>query len=118
MLGEIDLSVGSMSGLSSAIVGVLWVNAGWPVAAAIAVALLCGIAVGLLYALLYNRVGMPSFVATLAGLLALLGCSCISSAPAAALTCPTPLRWCGFGQLLVMPGWFSHLMALLPGWRS
>jgi D-xylose transport system permease protein len=33
MLGEIDLSVGSMSGLSSAIIGVLWVNAGWPVAA-------------------------------------------------------------------------------------
>ena len=30
MLGEIDLSVGSMSGLSSALVGVLWVNMGWP----------------------------------------------------------------------------------------
>ena len=28
MLGEIDLSVGSMSGLSSAILGVLWVNTG------------------------------------------------------------------------------------------
>ncbi len=34
MLGEIDLSVGSMSGLASAIVGVLWVNAGWPLAGA------------------------------------------------------------------------------------
>ena len=73
MLGEIDLSVGSMSGLASAIVGVLWVNAGWPLAGAIAVALACGVAVGLVYALLYTRVGMPSFVATLAGLLALLG---------------------------------------------
>ena len=30
LLGEIDLSVGSMSGLSSAIVGVLWVNSGLP----------------------------------------------------------------------------------------
>ncbi|WP_406808557.1 ABC transporter permease subunit, partial [Klebsiella aerogenes] len=69
MLGEIDLSVGSMSGLASAIVGVLWVNAGWPLAGAIAVALACGVAVGLVYALLYTRVGMPSFVATLAGLL-------------------------------------------------
>ncbi|MDQ6191732.1 hypothetical protein M3O75_21220 [Klebsiella pneumoniae] len=64
MLGEIDLSVGSMSGLASAIVGVLWVNAGWPLAGAIAVALACGVAVGLVYALLYTRVGMPSFVAT------------------------------------------------------
>ena len=32
LLGEIDLSVGSMSGLASAILGVLWINLGWPVA--------------------------------------------------------------------------------------
>ncbi len=51
MLGEIDLSVGSMSGLASAIVGVLWVNAGWPLAGAIAVALACGVAVGLYFLL-------------------------------------------------------------------
>jgi D-xylose transport system permease protein len=114
MLGEIDLSVGSMSGLSSAIVGVLWVNAGWPVAAAIAVALLCGIAVGLLYALLYNRVGMPSFVATLAGLLALLGLQLYILGPSGSINLPYASPLVRFGQL-VMPGWFSHLMALLPG---
>ena len=73
MLGEIDLSVGSMSGLASAMLGVLWVNQGWPVAGAILAALAVGAAVGALYALLFNRLGMPSFVATLAGLLALLG---------------------------------------------
>ena len=73
LLGEIDLSVGSMSGLASAILGVLWINLGWPVAGAILVALAIGAAVGALYATLFNRVGMPSFVATLAGLLALLG---------------------------------------------
>ena len=33
MLGEIDLSVGSMSGVASALVGVLWVNQGLPVPA-------------------------------------------------------------------------------------
>ena len=38
MLGEIDLSVGSMSGFASALVGVLWVNSGWPVVGAILVA--------------------------------------------------------------------------------
>ena len=32
MVGEIDLSVGSVSGFASALVGVLWVNQGWPVA--------------------------------------------------------------------------------------
>ncbi|WP_159865034.1 MULTISPECIES: sugar ABC transporter permease [unclassified Raoultella] len=115
MLGEIDLSVGSMSGLASAIVGVLWVNAGWPVAAAIGVALLCGITVGLMYALLYNRVGMPSFVATLAGLLALLGMQLYILGPSGSINLPYASPLVRFGQLMVMPGWFSHAMALLPG---
>ena len=39
MVGEIDLSVGSVSGFASALVGVLWVNSGWPVALAIVAAL-------------------------------------------------------------------------------
>ena len=30
LLGEIDLSIGSMSGLASAVIGVLWVNTGLP----------------------------------------------------------------------------------------
>lgn len=115
MLGEIDLSVGSMSGLASAIVGVLWVNAGWPVAAAIGVALLCGIAIGLIYALLYNRVGMPSFVATLAGLLALLGMQLYILGPSGSINLPYASPLVRFGQLMVMPGWFSHTLALLPG---
>ncbi len=73
MVGEIDLSVGSVSGFASAMVGVLWVNQDWPVAVAIVAALTVGMAIGLVYALLFNRLGMPSFVSTLAGLLAVLG---------------------------------------------
>ncbi|MCP6133712.1 sugar ABC transporter permease, partial [Klebsiella pneumoniae] len=100
--------VGSMSGLASAIVGVLWVNAGWPLAGAIAVALACGVAVGLVYALLYTRVGMPSFVATLAGLLALLGMKLYILGPSGSINLPYTSPLVRFGQLLVMPGWFSH----------
>jgi len=70
MVGEIDLSVGSVSGFSSALLGVMWVNNGWPVAVAIIVALVLGAAIGALYSFLFNRFGMPSFVSTLAGLLA------------------------------------------------
>src|SRR5690606_25995837 len=73
MLGEIDLSVGSMSGLASAMVGVIWVNMGLPLPVAIGGALLAGLVIGFLYATLYTRLGMPSFIATLAGLLAILG---------------------------------------------
>ena len=72
MLGEIDLSVGSMSGLASAILGVFWVKMGLPVAVAILVALAAGAFMGFVYATLLNRFGMPSFVSTLSGLLAML----------------------------------------------
>lgn len=115
MLGEIDLSVGSMSGLSSAIIGVLWVNLGWPVAGAIGVALVLGALVGLAYALLYNRLGMPSFVATLAGLLALLGMQLYILGPSGSINLPYISPLVRFGQVMVMPDWFAYLMALVPG---
>jgi D-xylose transport system permease protein len=115
LLGEIDLSVGSMSGLSSAIIGVLWVNAGWPVGGAIIVALLVGAAVGALYATLYSRLGMPSFVATLAGLLALLGLQLYILGPTGSINLPYASPLVRFGQILVMPAWLSHVLALVPG---
>ncbi|BCH30852.1 ABC transporter permease [Mesorhizobium sp. L-8-10] len=115
MLGEIDLSVGSMSGFASALVGVLWVNSGWPVAGAIAVAILAGIAVGALYAFLYNRLGMPSFIASLAGLLAILGMQLYILGPTGSINLPYASPLVRFGQILIMPAWLSHLLALVPG---
>src|SRR3954468_5828562 len=47
LLGEIDLSVGSVSGLTSAILAVLNVSHGWATVPAIVVALLVGAAIGL-----------------------------------------------------------------------
>jgi D-xylose transport system permease protein len=73
LVAEIDLSVGSMSGVASAILGVGLTQLGWSVWTSMAVALAAGVAVGVLYALIYIRFGVPSFVITLAGLLALLG---------------------------------------------
>ena len=58
MVGEIDLSVGSISGFASALVGVLWVNSGWPVAGAILAARLPPARlIGSIYAFLFNRFG-------------------------------------------------------------
>jgi D-xylose transport system permease protein len=115
MLGEIDLSVGSMSGFASALVGVLWVNNGWPVVGAILVAVVAGMAVGALYALLYNRLGMPSFIASLSGLLAILGMQLYILGPTGSINLPYASALVSFGQILIMPHWFSHLMALVPG---
>lgn len=115
LLGEIDLSIGSMSGLASAIVGVLWVNAGLPAPLAIGGALLCGAAVGAIYGVLRNRFEMPSFVATLAGLLALLGMQLYILGPTGSINLPYASPLVRFGQVMVMPDWLSYLLAVLPG---
>jgi D-xylose transport system permease protein len=115
LLGEIDLSVGSMSGLASAMLGVLWINSGWPAAGAILVALALGALVGAAYATLFNRVGMPSFVATLAGLLALLGLQLYLLGRTGSINLPFDLPLVRFGQNLYMPNWLSLLLALIPG---
>jgi simple sugar transport system permease protein/D-xylose transport system permease protein len=73
LLGEIDLSVGSVSGLSASILAVGFVSHGWPLGLAIAAAIVAGIIIGLFYGLLYTRFGVPSFVITLAGLLGFEG---------------------------------------------
>lgn len=73
LLGEIDLSVGSVSGLSAAVLGVTFVNQGWPLALSLLAGVALGLIIGLFYGALYTRFGVPSFVITLAGLLGFLG---------------------------------------------
>jgi D-xylose transport system permease protein len=73
LVGQIDLSVGSMSGLAAAIVGIGMTKHGWPVGIAIGAAVLAGVGVGLVYGFIFVRFSVASFVITLSGLLALLG---------------------------------------------
>jgi D-xylose transport system permease protein len=73
LLGEIDLSVGAVSGLTAAITAVLNAKHGWSPYTAIAAGILAGSAIGLVQGLLFTRFGIPSFVVTLAGLLAWQG---------------------------------------------
>jgi D-xylose transport system permease protein len=115
MVGQIDLSVGSMSGFASALVGTLWVNHGWPVLLTIVVAVAVGAIVGLLYALLLNRFGMPSFVATLAGLLAILGLQLYVLGASGSINLPYESAMVNLGQLIVIPAVVSYLIALVPG---
>jgi D-xylose transport system permease protein len=73
LLGEIDLSVGAVSGLAAACMTVLNVKHGWNPYLAIAAGVLVGTAIGTLQGALFTRFGIPSFVVTLAGLLAWQG---------------------------------------------
>jgi D-xylose transport system permease protein len=114
MLGEIDLSVGSMSGVGSAIIGVLWVNMGAPLPIAIITAILSGAIVGALYGSLRNRLGMPSFVSTLSGLLALLGLQLYMLGRTGSINLPYGSSMVNFGQLMVVPAWLSYCIAIIP----
>jgi D-xylose transport system permease protein len=73
LLGEIDLSVGAVSGLAAAVMAVLNVQHAWSPYLAIAAAVVVGLAIGVLQGFLFSRFGVPSFVVTLAGLLAWQG---------------------------------------------
>nr|BFD82043.1 ABC transporter permease [Streptomyces sp. Xyl84] len=73
LLGEIDLSVGSVSGAGSALAAVLAVNQGWPEWAAVLIAVAAGAAIGALHGFFFAVLGAPAFAVTLAGLLFWLG---------------------------------------------
>lgn len=113
ILGEIDLSVGSVSGLSSAILGVLWVNKGWPVLLAIAAAVATGALIGYIYAQVFNRFGMPSFVVTLAGLLAFLGLQLQLLGNEGSINLPYGSALVTFGQQQFLPPALAYVAAVL-----
>ncbi|MDQ6898804.1 MAG: sugar ABC transporter permease [Candidatus Dormibacteraeota bacterium] len=73
LLGEIDLSVGQVSGLCAGIMAVLNVKHGVPAGLAIASAVVAGGAIGFVQGFWFSRLRIPSFVVTLAGLLAWQG---------------------------------------------
>ncbi|MBO0806886.1 MAG: ABC transporter permease [Actinobacteria bacterium] len=86
--GEIDLSVASILGMSSALLGYLW-SIHWPMLAIFAVLVLLGAVAGLVNGLLVTRLGLPSLAVTIGTLalyrgiaLMILGPKTISNFPA------------------------------------
>lgn len=63
--GGIDLSVGSMMGLSAVVLGSAWHDSGWPIGLAVAAALAVGALGGLLNATLIARLGASPLIVTL-----------------------------------------------------
>jgi D-xylose transport system permease protein len=73
LLGEIDLSAGYAAGAAAAVMGIVSTNWGWPWYLAILACLVTGAVIGAFIGVLVSRLGIPSFVVTLAMFLALQG---------------------------------------------
>ncbi|MEU7930361.1 sugar ABC transporter permease [Micromonospora echinofusca] len=73
LLGEIDLSAGFASGVCAAILANVVTVLGYPWYVAVLAAIVTGVAIGTALGFLVAKIGIPSFVVTLAGFLAFQG---------------------------------------------
>ncbi|WP_251451509.1 sugar ABC transporter permease [Microbacterium sp. Marseille-Q6648] len=112
LVGEIDLSVGSVSGLAAAVLAVTFVQLQWHSILALLAAVAAGALVGLVYGFLYTRFGLPSFVITLAGLLGFLGLQLWVLGDTGSINLPFDSFIVQFAQQMFLPAWASYVLAV------
>lgn len=96
--GDIDLSVASVLGLASVVLGSLWMS-GHPLWMDISLALLVGLVAGLFNGLLVTRLGLPSLVVTLGTLALYRGLSYVILGDQAVSNFPDAFTNFGFGTI-------------------
>jgi ribose transport system permease protein len=103
--GGIDLSVGSVYGLSSVVVGSLFVGSGMNVWLAAVIGVLVGVAVGLFNGFLISKVGLNPLISTLASSIMARGLSLyITEGKTINLRLlPNDFRFIGSGSVLGVP---------------
>jgi rhamnose transport system permease protein len=101
--GGIDLSVGSMLGLSAIVLGYAWKNLGLPLEAAIVVAILTGTAAGFVNGWFITRIRVPPLIMTLASLALYRGFAEGISQARSVRGYPDWFFWFGQGDLLGVP---------------
>lgn len=114
LLGDIDLSAGVAGGVSACAMALTIVNLNWPWWLAVALAIACGALIGLAIGLLRARLGIPSFVVTLAFFLGLQGVTLklIGEGGSARVDDPV-IRGMTITNLPVSAGWALALVVVL-----
>ncbi|NEC18228.1 sugar ABC transporter permease, partial [Streptomyces parvus] len=113
LVGQIDLSVGSVSGLSAAVLAVLFVDRGLPAWLAVTASLALAALIGWFYAQVHNRIGVPSFVITLGGLLGFLGVQLWILGPKGSINLPFDSGLVAFAQLQFLPPWLAYTLVVV-----
>ncbi|MGB3481932.1 MAG: ABC transporter permease [Mycobacterium sp.] len=114
LLGDIDLSAGVAGGVSACVMALAIVNLSWPWWLAILAGVACGALIGLAIGVLRARLGIPSFVVTLAFFLGLQGVTLklIGEGGSARVDNPV-IRGLTISNLSVAAGWTLALVVVL-----
>ncbi|MFG2591080.1 sugar ABC transporter permease [Streptomyces sp. NPDC048438] len=113
LVGQIDLSVGSVSGVAAATTGVVMVRQEQSVWLAVLVAAGVGALIGWVYGQVLNRFGVPSFVVTLGGLLAFLGTQLWLLRGQNAINLPYDSALVKFAQVWFVPDALAYALMFL-----
>lgn len=113
LVGQIDLSVGSVSGVAASVTAILYVAVGAPLVLALVGATLTGCLIGVFYSFIFNRFGVPSFVISLAGLLGFQGLQLYVLSPyGRAVNLPFDSFLVQFASGLFLPVWLSYVLVV------
>lgn len=111
LLGDIDLSAGVAGGVSACAMGLTIANRGWPWWAGVIVGILSGAVIGLAIGLLRARLGIPSFVVTLAFFLGLQGVTLKLIGEGGSIRVDDPvIRGITIDNMSVTAGWLFALL--------
>ena len=99
----IDLSVGSIVGMCGIVLGLLYRDAGWPIALAAGAAVLTGLAAGMLNGGVSSYLGIPPLVVTLATMTLFRGVAMGLSRARSISYFPEPFLWLSQGDLFEIP---------------
>jgi len=114
LIGEIDLSVGAVSGATAAILAVLATTYRVPSLLAILIAILVGFLIGVSHGYFVAKIHVPSFIVTLAGLLVWQGVQLLVLGNTGTINLRDPLI-ISIANTLIPPwlGWLIAIVAVL-----
>ena len=114
LLGDIDLSAGVAGGVSACAMALTIVNAGWPWWVAMGAGILAGALIGLAIGVLRAKLGIPSFVVTLAFFLGLQGVTLKLIGEGGSVRVDDPvIRGITINNLSVTAGWIIALVLVV-----